>query len=62
VTLLEIPLLLEDVESAMRVLPDTLFGSPSCRFYDLLCKAAKSPSAIPTAAPRLTTGCISNQL
>jgi hypothetical protein len=56
------PLLLEDVESAMRVLPDPLSWSPSSRFYDLLCKAAKSPIAVPTAAPRLTTGCICTQL
>lgn len=37
-------------------------GSSLYRLYDLLCKAANNPRAVPTAAPRLTLGCICNQL
>jgi hypothetical protein len=34
----------------------------SCWFYGLLRKAPRSPSALPTAAPRVTIGCICSQL
>ena len=36
--------------------------TPSCWFYGLLREAPRSPSAVPTAAPRLTAGCICSQL
>jgi hypothetical protein len=32
------------------------------RFYDLLRRVAMSPSAVATAAPRFTVGCICSQL
>jgi hypothetical protein len=42
--------------------PPLTKGSLVRRFYDLLRKALKSPSATPAAAARLTVGCISSQL
>ena len=41
---------------------DPRAGSPSSRRYDLRRKVVNNPSAVPTAAPRLTFGCICSQL